>query len=82
MRLKAWLKKQGVRQTVFAETIGYSDTTVHRVVTGKLYPNGDLADAIKRATRGKVMPNDLLNHYLEQARESDLADKGGPTLAT
>lgn len=67
MRLLPWLKKNGIRQKAFAQMVGVSYPTIHRIAHGKVFPQVNLVSAIHDATGGEVTANDLFHHHLEQA---------------
>lgn len=59
MTLKAWLSKEGMTQTKFAEKSGLILQSVSRYVNGRIPQDKETVVAIYEATNGEVTPNDL-----------------------
>lgn len=60
MKLRDYLKKNKIKITDFAESIGHSQSTISSYLTGaRPRPRPDIALKIVEATKGKVTLNDL-----------------------
>lgn len=59
MTLEQYLIKKKISSSKFAEMIDVSRMTVDRYVTGDRIPKKDVMLKIKKATHGKVQPNDF-----------------------
>ncbi|MFV0623763.1 helix-turn-helix domain-containing protein [Sphingomonas sp. ac-8] len=72
MRLRAWLRREGMSVRQFAEKIGEPDSIVRKWVYGQRQPSLRKAVAISELTSGEVRANDLLLEEVapkaEQAR--------------
>lgn len=53
-KLEAYLADHKVRQTDFARSVGVSQATVSKLVSGAMQPSLDLAVRIERTTGGSV----------------------------
>jgi transcriptional regulator with XRE-family HTH domain len=58
MTLTAYLKATNQTAAAFARKVGISRMQVHRYVYGQM-PGPDVMTKIRKATRGKVQPNDF-----------------------
>ena len=54
MKLKHWIKKEGVTQTVAAARIGMTDGHLSMLLAGKRRPSLSTVDRIDHITEGKV----------------------------
>ncbi|MBW6531906.1 helix-turn-helix domain-containing protein [Sphingomonas sp. RRHST34] len=61
MKLRDWLKKEGMEARDFAPLIGRTPEAVRRYVTGDRIPDKETMPLIAKATRGSVMPNDFFS---------------------
>lgn len=59
MRLKEWLKKEGISVATLAKKIGVAKWTLNRYVSTNRVPAPRVVVALYRATRGAVQPNDF-----------------------
>jgi DNA-binding transcriptional regulator YdaS (Cro superfamily) len=58
MKLAKYLKEKKIEPSAFAEKIGVATFTLRRYLAGRV-PDPKVVEAIHRATRGKVQPNDF-----------------------
>ncbi len=68
MKLRDWLKKEGIEAREFAPLIGRTPEAVRRYVTGDRIPDKDTMPLIAKATKGAVMPNDFFSIPPRRAR--------------
>ncbi len=54
MKLKRWIKKEGLTQTVAAARIGMTDAHLSYLIAGKRRPSVSTIDRIDFITSGKV----------------------------
>ncbi len=59
MKIKTYLKKTNQTKEEFSQRAGISRVTLWRIITGKFRPALPTAQAIVRATKGKVGFTDL-----------------------
>src|SRR6266851_3693823 len=57
--LPAYLARRGESQTAFAARSGLSDSTLSRVLSGKISPSAEVVEKVGWATEGAVTANDL-----------------------
>jgi predicted transcriptional regulator len=60
MQLGQYLDEHGIDVAAFAAAIRVDLSTVYRYLSGDRLPRADVLRRIKRATGGKVTPNDFL----------------------
>jgi transcriptional regulator with XRE-family HTH domain len=60
MKLREWLKKNGITQDQFAADNGIGQSTLSMLCTGARRPSLKMMGRIAAATRGEVTPNDFL----------------------
>jgi DNA-binding XRE family transcriptional regulator len=60
MRLKTYLEMKGMPQGFFARVVEVSPAMISYLLSGKKDPGLKLAMRIKKATKGKVCPEDFL----------------------
>ena len=61
MKLKEWMRKNKVRQDVFAEEIGVTQSALSKICCGARTPLAGTMYRIAIATKGAVMPNDFFD---------------------
>lgn len=61
MKLKEYLKENGIRQKQFAKLAGITELAVHRYIKGDRKPDCESLVKIKEATGGKVDAEDFVN---------------------
>lgn len=61
MKLADYLKGEGLTLEEFAARIDRTAATVSRLARGQQRPDWSTIDAIRRATDGKVQPNDFFD---------------------
>lgn len=61
MKLRNWMKKNGVRQDAFAEEIGVTQSALSKLCCGSRTPLAETMRRIAIATKGEVMPNDFFD---------------------
>ena len=59
MKLKAFLKFYGISNKVFAKSIGISNVSLSRYISGDRLPNTKILDKIYKLTDGLVSANDF-----------------------
>ncbi len=59
MKLKAYLKKKGMKPLDFARVINVSEMSIYRWMNGTNIPQTKTIESIDRATNGKVKPKDF-----------------------
>ena len=59
-KLSAFLKRERMAQSLFAERIGVRDSTVSRLIKGERTPSLNLAKRISDETRGDVTTDEWL----------------------
>ena len=59
MKLKAFLKFYGISNKVFAKSIGISNVSLSRYISGDRLPNTKILDKIYQLTDGLVSANDF-----------------------
>ena len=64
MKLEDYIKHEGIKLCKFAEKIGYSRFTLHRVLHDKKIPPKDFVKRVCEATQGKVQQEDLLEGWM------------------
>src|SRR5260370_17173286 len=57
--LPAYLTRRGESQTAFAARSGLTDSTLSRVLSGKISPSAEVVEKVRWATEGPVPPDDL-----------------------
>ena len=57
--LPAYLARRGESQTAFAARSGLSDSTLSRVLSGKISPSAEVVEKVRWATDGAVTADDL-----------------------
>lgn len=62
MKLKDYLKKNGIKQTWMAEQIDYSATHLTNIINGRFLPSAKLLRKIETFTNGQVT---ALDFYIE-----------------
>lgn len=60
MKLAAYLNREQISPSAFAETLGVAPSTITRLIKGEREPGLKLALAIRDKTRGDVTPDDLV----------------------
>ena len=60
MKLRDWMKKNGVKQDQFAVETGIGQSTLSQFCTGARRPSLKMMGRIREATKGEVTPNDFL----------------------
>jgi predicted transcriptional regulator len=61
MRLKDWLRENGLKHQDFAEMLGVVPSTVSHFIGGRQWPSRWYAKRIFELTNGAVTPNDFLD---------------------
>jgi len=61
MKLIKYLHQKNMRAGKFAQLVGRSDATISRIKHGICRPDWKTMDAILKATRGAVKPNDFMD---------------------
>jgi transcriptional regulator with XRE-family HTH domain len=57
--LPAYLTRRGESQTAFAARSGLTDSTLSRVLSGKISPSAEVVEKVRWATEGAVTADDL-----------------------
>jgi len=60
MTLAGFLEKQGIKPSVFADSLGVAPSTILRIINRERLPGLELALQIREATGGLVQPDDFL----------------------
>jgi len=64
MNLREYIRHEGIKLFKFAEKIGYSRVTLHRVMNNQKIPPKDFVNKVCVATQGKVQQEDLLEDWM------------------
>lgn len=60
MKLKTWIKAEGISDAEFARRLGVNPTQVSRWLAGKVRPDWDYLKKIILITRGQVSADDFI----------------------
>lgn len=60
MKLVSYLARERITQTDLARELGVPPSTVHGWVSGRRRPSYQMAEALRRATRGEVRMEDFV----------------------
>jgi DNA-binding XRE family transcriptional regulator len=59
MNLKLYLEEKMIIKRKFAEKLGVTEATLHRIIAGTSFPSGKTAQRIVKLTNGEVTFEDL-----------------------
>lgn len=59
MKLSAWMKKSGLKQSNLANQLATGKARAHRIFHGKIIPKPEEVIAIYHWSKGAVQPNDF-----------------------